>query len=386
MNIIHLATFLQGGAGRVLVELASAQRRRGHQVTVVASRTPVPGYGHYDEFIARLAHAGVPVWLVDSLFHRDVAQNLRAVELVNRAWASTPPDVIHAHAAVPSLVALLSAGHARRSVRIVQTMHGWGVSKTPAQAEADVRVMNLVDRVIVPSVHAAQELASLGVDPALVRVIAYGVSRDRTSLAGGDAVLAAELSSRRRRGSLVMACVGTIGARKNQALLVDALTRVDRALDLFVVFIGDGDHAGLRTQIARVGLDARAVVRGYTAGARALARQADVLVLPSESEGQPLAVLEAFADRVLVVASDIPALAELVDDERIGLLHRAGDAASLAEVITRVHRQSHAGRQAIVERAASEQAMRFTADAMYRNYMDEYSSGPRQTAVLRQAV
>jgi glycosyltransferase involved in cell wall biosynthesis len=386
MNILHLTTFLQGGAGRVLVDLASAQRRRGHHVTVVAARTPVPGYGHYDDFIAQLAHAGVGVWLVDSLFHRDMAQNLRAAELVNRVSAMAPPDVVHAHAAVPSLIALLSAGHRRRPVRIVQTMHGWGVSKTPAQAEADVRVMNLVDRVVVPSVHAAKELTTLGADPSLIQVIAYGVSRDRTSLAGGDAVLAAELASRRRRGNLVIACVGTIGARKNQALLVDALTRIDRSLDIFAVFVGDGDRAGLANHIARAGLDARAAVRGYTAGARALARQADILVLPSESEGQPLAVLEAFADRVLVVASDIPALAELVDDERTGFLHRAGDAASLADVIARVHRLPARLREAIIERAATEQSVRFSADAMYRNYMDAYAASARETAALRQAV
>jgi glycosyltransferase involved in cell wall biosynthesis len=384
MNILHLATFLQGGAGRVLVDLASAQRRRGHQVTVVASRTPVPGYGHYDDFIARLAHAGVSVWLVDSLFHRDIGQNLHAVDLVTRLSADAPPDVIHAHAAVPGLIALIAAGHARRSVRIVQTMHGWGVSKTAAQADADVRVMNLVDRVVVPSSHAAQELSGLGVCPSRIRVIAYGVGRDRTPLAGGDAVLAAELASRRRRGGLVIACVGTIGARKNQALLVEALARLDPSLDVFAVFIGDGDVAALTKQIARVGIDARVAVRGYTAGARALARQADVLALPSESEGQPLAVLEAFADRVLVVASDIPALAELVDDERTGFRHRAGDAASLAEVIARVARQSAAVRQAVIERAAAEQAVRFTADAMYRGYMDEYAVAPPQT--LRPAM
>ena len=383
MNILHLATFLQGGAGRAVVDLASAQRRRGHQVTVIASRTAVPGYGHYDDFIPRLAHAGVAVWLVDSLFHRDMAQNLRAVDLVNRVSAAAPPDVIHAHAAVPSLIALLSAGHARRPVRIVQTMHGWGVSKTAAQAEADVRVMNLVDRVVVPSIHAGQELAGIGVCPSRIRVIAYGVSRDRTPLAGGDAVLAAELASRRRRGALVIACVGTIGARKNQALLVEALAQLNPALDVFAVFIGDGDGQALTTQIARVGIDARVAVRGYTAGARALARQADVLALPSESEGQPLAVLEAFADRVLVVASDIPALAELVHDERTGYLHRAGDAASLADVIARVHRLPLAVREAVVERAAAEQAHRFTADAMYRNYMDEYAAALRG---LRQAV
>ena len=37
MRILHLATFLQGGAGRVITDLALAQHAAGHQVRVVAS-------------------------------------------------------------------------------------------------------------------------------------------------------------------------------------------------------------------------------------------------------------------------------------------------------------------------------------------------------------
>ena len=42
MDILHLATFLQGGAGRVIADLACAQAGAGHRVTVVASRTGAP--------------------------------------------------------------------------------------------------------------------------------------------------------------------------------------------------------------------------------------------------------------------------------------------------------------------------------------------------------
>src|SRR5215510_12876913 len=48
MKILHLATFLQGGAGRVIADLAAAQRAAGNDVTVVASRTGAPGFGNYD--------------------------------------------------------------------------------------------------------------------------------------------------------------------------------------------------------------------------------------------------------------------------------------------------------------------------------------------------
>lgn len=384
MRILHVTTFLQGGAGRVVVDLASAQTRRGHDVVVVASQTEAPGYGHYSDSIARLAHAGVPVWLVDSTFHRDAAENLRAVELLNRLARVAAPDVIHAHAAVPSLVALLAAGHARRPVRIVQTMHGWGVSKTAAQAECDVRVMNLVDRVVTPSAHGAAQIAGLGVDADRVRVIPNGVGRDASSIENGDTVLAAEITARRRRGTLVLCCVGTIGERKNQALLVDALASLGPAADVFTVFIGDGDHDGLRKRVARADLGARVALRGYTPASRALARLTDAVVLPSRDEGQPLTVLEAFADRVLMIASDSPALAELVVDGRTGLSHRLDDAASLADAIERARRLTPKSRERILDESVDFHAAHATVDLMARRYMDEYQAAARP-AVLRPA-
>jgi glycosyltransferase involved in cell wall biosynthesis len=385
VNILHLTPFLQGGAGRVVVGLASEQKRQGHDVTVVTSRTNVPGYEHYGDLIARLAHAGVTVWQVDSLFHRDYAANLRAVELLNRLARLSPPDLIHTHAAVPSLVALLASGHARRSPGLVQTMHGWGVAKTAEQADCDVRVMNLVDRVVVPSEDAARLLTGLGVDSSHVHVIGYGVGHDDSTLDSGDTVLAAELVARRRRGTFVLCCIGTIGVRKNQALLVEALSELDVRDDVFTVFIGDGDTVGLTAYARRAGVDARVVVRGYTPAARALARHADAVVLPSRNEGQPLTALEAFADRVLMIASDSPALSEMIRDGRTGLLHRNDDAASLAAAIRRARALPRQTRAAIVERAAAHHAAHATLDGMCRNYMGVYHFALRGPAAWRRA-
>ena len=54
MRILHLTTFLQGGAGRIIVELAREQQRQGHEVMVVASRRGAPGYGNYQEYLQTL--------------------------------------------------------------------------------------------------------------------------------------------------------------------------------------------------------------------------------------------------------------------------------------------------------------------------------------------
>ena len=263
MKILHLATFLQGGAGRVIVDLVAEQRRAGHDVAVITSRTGAPGYGHYGEYLETLRRISVPIQLVDSLFTRETGANLAVVRALDATYpAGTEPAILHAHAAVPSLIALTFAGARRRPMAILQTMHGWGMQKTAAQAAADVTVMNLVDRVGVPSRHAADQLAGLGVASRRITVVPYGVGTLHASRDMRDDDALVEIARARRGGAFVIACVGTIGARKNQRLLVDALALVPKDVAIHAVFVGDGDAEGLREVAAAAGIEHRVQVLG----------------------------------------------------------------------------------------------------------------------------
>ena len=375
MKILHLATFLQGGAGRVLVDLVAEQRGAGHQVLVMASSTSVPdaGYANNGAYLDELARIDVPVHLVDSMFVRDHAANLAVVRALGEICPpGAEPDVVHTHAAVPSLVALVFAGARRRPMAVVQTMHGWGGAKTPGQIATDVALMNLVDRVAVPSRYAAEVIASLGVASSRVAVVAHGVGAGTTDLDLRDRSVLRDMERARRAGLLVAACVGTIGARKNQRVLVEAIARMTGPRAAYAVFIGDGPSPDLLKSIEAAGLGGRVHVHGYSRAARRLAAAADVLVLPSRSEGQPLAVLEAFCDGTLVLVSSIPELAELVADGATGLQFAADDAASLATALDRLAAMPEAARRAITGRARLTQASRFTTAVMANHYFDLY--------------
>jgi glycosyltransferase involved in cell wall biosynthesis len=274
MKILHLTTFLQGGAGRVITDLALAQHAAGHDVLVVTSKTGAVGYGNYETYLDELGRAGIGTRLVDSMFERQHAANLAVVRMLDDEYRDGgEPDVIHAHAAVPSLVALIFVGARRAGARIVQTMHGWGIVKTGDQIATDVALLNLVDGVVVPSRQAADTLVSLGVSPSRITLVPYGVGPSSAPGDDRDAALVDQMVDRRSGGALVVACVGSFGPRKNQPLLVEAMART--TAPVFAVFVGDGDDRDLRAAIDQTGTADRVRVHGFSAAARRIAAAAD---------------------------------------------------------------------------------------------------------------
>jgi glycosyltransferase involved in cell wall biosynthesis len=234
--------------------------------------------------------------------------------------------------------------------------------------------MNLVDCVVVPSKHSAALLASLGVRADRIEIIPYGVNANVGSLDDDASAVYAAMHRARSEGRLVLACVGTIGARKNQGLLLAALARLGSDVPVFCVFIGDGDSAGLQVSIAQAGVEDRTLVHGYSPAARCLAAAADVLVLPSRSEGQPLALLEAFCDGPLVLVSDIPELAELVQDGRNGFQFAADNAESLAQCLRSLSAAPVSFRQSVQDRARATYLQHFTGQAMIDAYTELYGA------------
>jgi glycosyltransferase involved in cell wall biosynthesis len=366
MRILHVTTFLQGGAGRIITALAIAQLRAGHEVIVVADAGGGTGYASYDDYIAQLADAHVEFHTVTSTFRRDLALNVNAVNRLRELLGGRPIDVAHTHAAIPTMVTCLAFAR-RAPVPLVQTMHGWGVTKTSEQAVTDITLLGLADAVVTPSAAARATLQGLGLSEVPVHVIPYGLEQDTNPgpLDAADADLFAAL---RRSGAAIALCIGTIGERKNQALLVKAVASLD---DVAAVFIGDGDAAPLREVAEALGVSARVHVLGYRADASRYLSYADVLVLPSMNEGLPIAVLEAFRAGVPVVGSAIPEIAEAVEDGRTGVLFEPGNAIALAVALRRALEPN--ARSAMGPEARLVFNARYGVERMISNYEDRYA-------------
>lgn len=238
------------------------------------------------------------------------------------------PFLVHAHCAYPDGVGVARAAR-RLGVPYAITAHGsdlnvyakkWLLRPQVKAALAGACGVVAVSRAIEDEVEALgagtalQRIPCAGFDPALFAPRDQGACREALGI---------------DRAARVVLFVGNLVPVKAVDVLLTAWDMLrDRRARLLIV--GDGvERAALQAQAAKaLGVTfLGALPQGEVArwiGA------ADVLVLPSRSEGTPNVVVEALASGVPVVASRVGGIGELVTDGSNGILVEPGEASALA--------------------------------------------------------
>ena len=371
MRILHLTSFIHGAAGRAAAELAIGQRRTGHHVTLVTSKTAVNSLGNHAGLLARLMLGGVAVHLVDSLAARQTAPNADVVQFIHEQLGTAAAfDVLHTHGTVPSVIAIAASRKVTARVPILQTTHEWSVTRpTTGRQSYDLEVMNLVDRAVVPTWAVADHFAMRGVVRRQMAVVPYGVYHEPSEQASDR--LDTEMREWRERGGVVLGYVAAPGSH-DQRLLMNALPFVNPTLQVLCVLFGVAPSAVLvRSTTAEGPVQVR--VAPPEACVRQYMRDTDFVVLPSGDGEQPLAVLEAFCDEVPVVASRVPELLEFIDDGQTGWLFDPTEPQALAETINLARATAPHQLRALCQRARVRYQSEFTVDRMVSGYMREYA-------------
>lgn len=183
--------------------------------------------------------------------------------------------------------------------------------------------------VAVAEVVAESASSYFGVPRGSIPVVRRGFTFDDLEAAAARPVQASAWSEWAERRLLA---VGRLNPQKGHRYLARALRRIVEAVPKAQVAIaGDG---ALRAEIAAVareaGLEDHLRLIGTRADVPALVRAADAFVFPSLWEGAAGAFVEAAALGAPVVASDIPALREMLPPDLVTYV-RPGDPAALAD-------------------------------------------------------
>jgi glycosyltransferase involved in cell wall biosynthesis len=102
-----------------------------------------------------------------------------------------------------------------------------------------------------------------------------------------------------------------------------------------LVIVGDGpERRALLAAAESAGIADRVIFAGHVEDVRPYYKMADVMALPSYTEGSPNVLLEAMAAGVPIVATAVGGVPEIVTDGESALLTPAGDAPGLAAGIS----------------------------------------------------
>jgi glycosyltransferase involved in cell wall biosynthesis len=251
----------------------------------------------------------------------------------------------------PDLVGWLAAR--RAGVPVVAVAHGWtGATWRVRLWEAlDAFAMRLMDATVCVSEAMAVKVRRAGVPPRKAVVIRNAVSddafteRDPSARAWLEGLFPA-------RPALLVGAAGRLSPEKGFEKLIEAAAIVTQALPgvAFVLF-GEGPlRQELTKQIAERHLQGRFVLGGFRSDLGRLWPALDLAALSSYTEGLPVAVLEAMAASVPVVATAVGGTPEVIEEGVSGQLVAAGDAAALAGRMLGLLRDD-AGRRAMGRRA-----------------------------------
>jgi glycosyltransferase involved in cell wall biosynthesis len=316
----------------------------------------------YQALVGAIARPGTPDALGDEARRRGLLAirfdstsrfDLACARAVAKAAKEHGVQLLHAHDFNALFVGLIAGLIAR--IPVVATFHGdTSSTRTVRVYEGFARFLGNFTRGVVAVSRTLESKLRRSVLRVPVSFVPNGLPP--------PLAISAEERSRARAGFQVsgfcVAVIGRLSIEKGHRVLFEALKSIPGCT---LLIAGDGP---LRDELVKAaeGLDTRFL--GYLDDARAVFAAADVIAMPSLTEGLPLTALEALALGRCLVASSVGELPALLEGGA-GVLVPPGNAQALSEALAALQ---DAAVRARISLKAVERAGRYGVAAMASSY------------------
>ncbi len=327
MKIIHVVETLgRGGLERVVIDLVEAQVKEGHKCSIICI---------FDagELAKETLNKGISVIVCNKRKSLD----LKALFKLRKIIQSEAPDIIHTHNAVPNYYVYFTI-ILRRSYSLINTRHGMGSKDPNSKLERHYKkTMKRTKYTVAVCEAARKKFINDGiVNSKKCVVVKNGIKvNEFTSL---KAQAKKNINNKNPNNIITIGSVGRLNWAKDFYTLLDAfhiLTTDFENIELLIIGGGKLERK-LKKYSKEIGVDEKVTFIGDTENVKPLLPKIDIFVSSSVSEGYSIALLEACAVGIPIVATDVGGNAEIVRDNINGFVVPAKDKSALAEKLSRL--------------------------------------------------
>jgi N-acetyl-alpha-D-glucosaminyl L-malate synthase BshA len=320
-----------GGSGVVATELGKHLAQLGHEVAFISYATPL----RLTNLPPRVSFHEVDI--VEYPLLKNFPYTLALASKMAEVASSLKLQVLHVHYAIPFAAAALLARQIvpELGLKLVTTLHGTDVTlvgNNPSFRPVTEMTIEHSDAVTAVSHFLRDETYQQFKIKKEIEVIYNFIDPVRH-----ERPVPACIPPRECPGQFNLMHISNFRPVKRVGDVVRTFARVREQVNARLIMVGDGPDAGLARQLARdLGVADFVTFTGVVDGVAQLLQEANLLLLPSQTESFGLVALEAMASGVPVIASDVGGLPEVVEHGVTGFLAPVGDVDQMAEYAIRI--------------------------------------------------
>ena len=317
-----------GGSGAVATELGIALSQRGHEIHFITYKQPfrlpsfLPHVFFHEVDVGRYPLFEYPPY--------DLALAVRMHEVV----LAHKLDLLHVHYAIPhatsAWIAREMLGKTRPDIKVLTTLHGTDITivgQDPSfYAITKFSIEKSDGLTAVSQFLRTETLSAFGCTGCRIEVIPNFIDPavyDRARYGPQFAEFA--------QGRKVLMHISNFRPVKRVKEIVQIYARVANEIPSVLVMIGDGPDRVIAEQEARdLGVSEDVFFLGKLESVAPLLANADLFLLPTNSESFGLSALEALACGVPVIGANAGGLPEVVRHGETGFLCEPGDVDGMA--------------------------------------------------------
>ena len=264
----------------------------------------------------------------------NIGENIKAYKQTKKIINDNSYALIHSHSPIGGFLSRIAARNARKNgTKMIYTAHGFHFFKGAPLMNWLIfypieRISSRWTDILVTITHEDYQLAQKKMyAKKAVYVPGVGINTSVFAPKEGDSAINAK--KRVELGlamtDTVMLSVGELNKNKNHEIVLRAMAQLGRS-DLHYVIAGRGDLKDHLEQLAKdLGVNKHLHLLGFRTDVKELFKMADFFAHPSFREGLSVAVMEAMANGLPVICTEIRGNTDLIEDKKGGYLFKPAE-------------------------------------------------------------